>query len=64
MEATSSNNLDAENAINATTTAIDFHVDSINVKDQLDSNRTCQTHLNLCHYRGQCVLVDEQWKCL
>lgn len=49
--------LDAENAINHTMVSVYINVDQVN------RNQTCE-RLKFCHYRGQCIIVDNQLKCL
>jgi hypothetical protein len=50
--------LDAENAINHTMIGV-----YINVDDQTNINMTCDS-LKSCNNRGQCIIVDNQLKCL
>ena len=55
--------LDAENAINTTMASVYLHVEQTIEIHRSETNVTCAS-LNFCHHRGQCILVDEQWKCL
>ncbi|CAF3720803.1 unnamed protein product [Rotaria sp. Silwood1] len=53
----------AENAINYTMTNVYIDVNQTNIINRSNINVTCAI-LKYCHYRGQCVSVDNQWKCL
>ncbi|CAF2718857.1 unnamed protein product [Rotaria sp. Silwood2] len=53
----------AENAINYTMTSVYIDVDQTNIINRSNINVTCAI-LKYCHHRGQCVNVNNQWKCL
>ncbi|CAF4015717.1 unnamed protein product [Rotaria sordida] len=53
----------AENAINYTMTSVYIDVDQVNIINQSNINLTCAI-LKYCHHRGQCISIDNQWKCL
>jgi hypothetical protein len=55
--------LDAENAINRTMANVYIDVDQNNIINRSDLNMTCAS-LKFCHDRGQCIIVDNQLKCL
>ena len=55
--------LDAENAINRTKTNVYIDVDQNNITNRSDLNMTCASS-KFCHDRGQCIMVDNQLKCL
>jgi hypothetical protein len=44
-------------------TSVYIDVDQKNIINRLDINMTCAS-LKFCHDRGQCIVVDNQLKCL
>jgi hypothetical protein len=53
--------LDAENPMNRTTTSVYLDINHSN--QPLTKNLTCSSS-KYCHNRGQCIIINNQLKCL